>query len=253
MSKHINDAADEALEEIFPESMHVKKKKKRPLEDLDPTKIPAGVQREDAMKMIADELAQVGEERQLTDERFRLDPSRFVIENEIGSKANSLNVSNANPERAYCWARFKGENGVSQAEQKRSLTIGVRELATGKTWQEVIWHVVEGTDKEAIELKQVDGTRRLGDVILLWAKRVVHEAVLRVAEEKRRELAGRPNRETQAFFEKTGVKIVTEAEMADDPRFAKVAKHAEGFRRSNQQADEQVRQQLLAQQRGRAA
>jgi hypothetical protein len=74
-----------------------------------------------------------------------------------------------------------------------------------------------------------------------------------VAEEKRQELYGKPKREAQAFFEKTGIKVVTEAEMAKDPRFEKVAKHAEGFRRSNETADEQVRQQLREAQRGRAA
>ena len=256
MSKDLHAAADEAIDEIFSgETPIVKKKKKRLLEDLDPTLIPAGEQRNDAMKMIADELAEEAEDRASTEERFRLDPSRFRIENEIGSKASSLEVSYANPERAYCWARFKAENGVSQAEHKRSLTVGVRELATGKVWQEQIWHVVEGRDPEAIELKQVDGTRRLGDVILLWAKRVVHEAVQRVAEQKRQELYGKPKLAAQAFFEKTGIKVMTEADMANDPRYEKVAKHAEGFRRSNEVADAQVRDQLLAQQkaRGRAA
>lgn len=252
MSKTLSDISDEAMDEIFDEQP-IKKKKKRLLDGVDPSKIDAGHTRDEVMLMVKDELEQAGEEGANADERFRLDPSKFVIENEIGSKANSLNISNADPARAYCWARFKCDNGVSQAETKRALTIGVREIATGKKWQETIWHVVEGTDKESLELKQVDGTRRLGDVILLWAKREVYEAVQRVAEEKRQELYGKPKREAQAFFEKTGIKVVTEAEMAKDPRFEKVAKHAEVFRRSNETADEQVRQQLREAQRGRAA
>lgn len=259
---NLDDVLDEALAESVQDDLDPaatvlkkKKKKKHLLADVDPSTLPAGHTRDEAMKVVADTLAQRAEERTEDEDRYRLDPSKFEIDNEIASKRNSLEVTHADPERHYCWARFKCDSGVSQVEQKLALTIGVRELATGKRWQEPIWHVVNGSDKECPELKQVDGTRRLGDVILLWCKRNVHEAVQAAAEAARQRMMGAPARAAAAFEAKTGIKVVTEAQMATDPRFAGVAKHAEGYRRDNVAQDAQIRQQLLEQQRrgGRAA
>lgn len=253
--KNLDEVMDEAFEEAYGDDQPVKKKKKkkRLLEGVDPTQIPAGYERAETLKQIADELDQEAEERATDEERFRLDPSKFMIENEIASKAGSLEPSNMQPGRVYFWARYRAEHGISQVDHKLSITIGVRELATGKTWKEQVWHVVKGDDPEAPELKQADGTRRIGDVMLLWAKQAAYDAIQRVAEEKRRELMGAPKRAAQSFEAKTGIKVVTEQDMANDPRFEKIAKHAEGFRQANLAEQQRVQQQLLDEAKRRAS
>lgn len=247
---NLNEAMDEAFDEAYGDVPKKKKKKKRLHEGVDPTSLPAGHARDETLKAIADELEQEADERATDEERFRLDPSKFVIENEIASKAGALDdISGAQPHRVYFWARYKAEHGSSQVDHKLSITIGVREIATGKTWKEQVWHVVKGDDPECLEMRQADGTRRIGDVILLWAKKEAYEAIVRVADQKRRELLGAPARAAQAFEAKTGIKIVTEQQMANDPRFEKIAKHAEGYREANLREQAQVRQQLIEQQR----
>lgn len=254
--EEIDEAIDEAVDAAYEGELPKKKKKKkhRLMEGVDPRLIPAGHERDETMKQIADELEQEAEELAETQERFALDPSKFAVENEIGGKADSLQISHRRDDRAYCWARFKGENGVSQAESKLALTINVREIATNKSWKEKIWHVVEGKDKEALELRQADGTRRLGDVILLWAKREVYEAVQAVVDQKRREMQGAPDRAAREFEARTGVKVVSERDM-NNPAFQRAALHAEGFRRENLTEQQRVEAVLReeARRRGRAA
>ena len=63
---------------------------------------------------------------------------------------NELEVTGKKPGRVYKWV-YTGQQGrfVMQAKQQG-------------------WVVVTGDDPEAIELKSVDNTRRLADVLLMW-------------------------------------------------------------------------------------
>lgn len=234
----------------------LKLKKKKRLRGLDgerlrPDKIDAGHGRDEASRKVKDELEEEAELRADADETFRADADAFEIDTEIAAGASGLEVDGAQEHRHYFWARFKSDSGASQADAKLALRVRVREKATGKSWMEPVWYVLnERKDPEARDLMNSgDGTRRLGDVILLWSKREVHEAVVAAARAKAIEWMSAPSKAAHAFEARTGIKIVNEADMAREiaggrQAFEKATKHAEAHRGRNLAADQAVRERI---------
>lgn len=118
---------------------------------------PAGDERRDVLKARTDDLAEQAE----TDgaEGGAIDPKALRVENELAQHFgldggfNELDVSNKNLAYEYKWQ----QSGFYGRFVKRDLAMG---------WA-VVGSMTDEDDGEAIELKAVDGTRRLGDVVLL--------------------------------------------------------------------------------------
>lgn len=128
-----------------------------------PADLPAGDARREAQAAVKDQLAETAETQGF--ERGVIDPRKFKIENEIAMHFNDLEVSEAQPEYEYCWVQA----GFSGRFIKEKLSVRVRLGGT----MEPVWEVVNGDMPEARELKgqMADTTRRLGDVILMRARK----------------------------------------------------------------------------------
>jgi len=114
----------------------------------------------------------------------RAEPDREII-----YELDGLRVSNRDPNYEYCWVYY-GLNS-QLVWQKRYLG----------------WRVVTGTDPECQEYKEVDGTRRIGDVLLM---RIPKERYLELEE---REAKKRDDQylgikaRLQELSEKSGIKV----------------------------------------------
>lgn len=108
---------------------------------------PPGDARQEELSRRDDELAQMAEE--LGENMGTVDPSVFDVDPALAARFNELDVSNPDPAYAYCWI-FTGQLG--RMVKMKSIEG---------------WEVVSGDMEEALDLKQPDGTRRLGDVMLM--------------------------------------------------------------------------------------
>lgn len=112
---------------------------------------PAGDARNEELKKRSDELEAKIEAASV--DAGTIDLKKVQIENEIAQHIagpfNELEVSDAQEGKVYRWV-YIGQQGraVTQARFDK-------------------WEVVQGNDPEATELKHVDSTRRLADVILM--------------------------------------------------------------------------------------
>ena len=122
---------------------------------------PAGDAQRDELKARADALAEQAETTQLVG--GQINPKAFRIDREIAAKINELDVSGALDDYAYAWV-WTGQQGL---KVKEKLSRRVRE-GDGLV---VCWEVVNGDMPEALELKSVDGTRRLNDVMLMRCRK----------------------------------------------------------------------------------
>lgn len=128
-----------------------------------PADVPAGDERREAERIAADTLAEAAETQM--PEGGAIDPRKFRVENELAQHFNDLEVSEAQPEYEYCWVQA----GFAGRFIKAKLSERVRMNGT----MESVWEVVQGDMPEARELKgmMADTTRRLGDVILMRARK----------------------------------------------------------------------------------
>lgn len=109
----------------------------------------AGFARDEELKQRADVLAEAIETE--TPEAYRIDPSKIDIEREIAAliDRNELEVEHRQPGFRYCWVNFSQHGKMVMSKKREG------------------WEVVAGNMPEAPELKFVDGTRHLGDVLLM--------------------------------------------------------------------------------------
>lgn len=141
----------------------------------DPTDLPLpGDERREALKARQDRLDEAAEETAQALEVESMDPSAFAVEHEIAQHFtppffDGLDVTNAREDRAYCWTN-KGQNGLFIKSK----------LARG-------WFVIQGEDRESWEMRQADGTRSVGDTLLMAISRE-RKAQLDAYEEHRRRL-----------------------------------------------------------------
>jgi hypothetical protein len=108
---------------------------------------PPGAARQEELSRRTDELEQLAEE--MGENVGVVDPSAFEVDPALSARFNELEVSNRDSAYAYCWV-FTGQLG---------------RMVKMKTVEG--WEVVSGDMEEAADLKQPDGTRRLGDVLLM--------------------------------------------------------------------------------------
>ena len=128
-----------------------------------PAALPAGDARREAQRQAADALAQEAEMRGV--EGGAVDPRAFQIDNEIAQHFNELEVSEAQPEFAYCWVQAGYHGRFIKMKQTERVPEDGRMVP--------VWEIVQGDMPEALELRgmMADTTRRLGDVILMRARK----------------------------------------------------------------------------------
>lgn len=135
---------------------------------------PAGHERKETLKRRADVLEQQAEAQHANMES--IDPDAFEIERELAGHFNQLDVTGADPAFCYKWVNFSSNNGLALREA----------VAPPERWQ-----VVTGDMPEAIELKAVDGTRKLGDVLLVRMPKSRYAIIEKVrADKAARQLQG---------------------------------------------------------------
>lgn len=129
-----------------------------------PADLPAGDARREAQRAAADDLAERAETA--GPDGGAIDPKALVIDSELAQHFNELEVTNADPAYEYCWVQA----GFHGRFVKQKLTERVPE-----SWgMAPVWEVVQGDMAEAPELRGnvgLDTTRRLGDVILMRARK----------------------------------------------------------------------------------
>jgi hypothetical protein len=111
---------------------------------------PAGHQRDEELKRRTDALEAKAAETHA--EVQTINPDVMDVERELAGHFNSLDITNKDARYVYKWVNFVSNGGIMLRQA----------VAPPERWE-----VVTGDAKEAAELRQVDGTRKLGDVMLV--------------------------------------------------------------------------------------
>lgn len=142
-------------------------------EKIIPANLPAGHSREEAKKAVADQQAE--EIEKLSENMGGFDPSTvFEVENEIAQNynlnTNEFEVVDAVEGYSYLWGRisYKSHNEImSRAQRYLGNRVPGYELVSGP----------KAEFPECWNLRQADGTRRIGDVQLYRVRAEVYRAI----------------------------------------------------------------------------
>jgi hypothetical protein len=148
----------------------------------DQTLPPPGDARRDVLKANEDNLAQQAEHHAGAHDVHRVDTSKIEPDREIIAMIDSLQVSNAQPGYKYKWVQDQWPSSAKSLEVRRARSLHIR--VNGQTVP--TWEIVLHDMKEAPELKQVDGTRRVGDCILMRCRADTWHILQKFEAEKRR-------------------------------------------------------------------
>lgn len=144
---------------------------------------PAGYQRQETLKQRTDNLQQQAEQRSEKEERFSIDPNKVEPIREIQYNMSALKITGKLPGYEYCWVNFKSpiDTPGLAIQQKQAITCYNHETKA----YESVWEVVHGDMPEAVERKGVDSLRKLGDVLLMRAKKDAYAALMRYQAQQR--------------------------------------------------------------------
>lgn len=117
---------------------------------------PSGDEQREALKKRKDKLEQKAEELSEQAEFYSFDPSKLEMDNEIAQHFNALEVTDKVPGYKYVWVNYMSVHG-------RGVTHKLSKRVKGQP----VWEVVRNEMPECKELEAVDGTRRIGDVLLM--------------------------------------------------------------------------------------
>lgn len=204
---------------------------------------PAGPKRRNAMARSKDELDEERDGKEVAVRALK----DIQIDGEIISNFNSGEVSNANPAFFYKWARYvKPYGGTAPVDYDLALTIRTSSHGVMKVWEKV-----NGSMVEAIEHREVDGTRKVGDVMLIRCRRDVHACLRRWENEKVAIRAASAGNALQTIGDRTGVGVrVQDVAVSkrgyDDPVMQRAFKHAAANEIANRQLDAQIREGRVA-------
>jgi len=191
---------------------------------------PAGHQRDEELKRRADILAEEGEKRAKVEGVEAIDPNSLTLESELVSQMDELSVTNRQPGYEYCWVNFDSPSHARGLMVKNKL-------------REKGWEIVCGDMPEAIEVKDVAGNRRVGDVILMRIPKPLYDAHLRLERERAARMSGSSHSTLQELGEKyrgRGVIVHTPDNM--DPNLLKTMEsRARGAMAANQKLDQSLR------------
>lgn len=186
------------------------------------------VQTGKARHPLADEL-----DPETPEERFAIGEKVRRPDREIRVATDSLKVTRKQPGYVYYWARFVSENSVNQVDQMTGITVDT------PTGMEPTWEVVNGDMKEARERRAADGTRRLGDVMLLRCKEDVHQALREYEQLKIDRQLDSVEAPLRQFAAATG-HTIGRLDL-EDPRFRKALKRGHAANIAQQQFTDHLR------------
>jgi len=117
---------------------------------------PAGDERREVLRKREDNLQEQAEAMAETTDAYAMDPKALKVDRELAQhydfdENTMLKITNRNPNRRYTWGNFSSQHGI---DVRRKMGMG--------------WKPVSGSDPECSELKAADGTRTIGDVMLMW-------------------------------------------------------------------------------------
>ena len=121
---------------------------------------PAGYKRDEQLARRKDDLEQRIEEKESEGVVHRMDPDAFKEDREILYKSidqKMIEVTDAQPNYVYCWTYYGGNSAMVWAKK-----------ALG-------WEVVSGDMPECRGNLEADGTRRIGDTLLMRIPREGYE------------------------------------------------------------------------------
>jgi len=148
-----------------------------------------GHKRDEQLARRADELAERAESGP---EVYGIDPDKVAPDREILHRSidqQMIHVSNRDPNYVYAWIYY-GLNG-QMIWAKRALG----------------WRVVTGPDKECSEYKEADGTRRIGDTLLMKIPKERYLELEELAQKRRDEQYLGIKARLQELSEKSGIKV----------------------------------------------
>ena len=155
-----------------------------------------------------------------------INPESLRVENELASKFNLLDVSNADPMYQYSWVNYINQHGLFV---KMKLSEG--------------WEVVRADMLECAELVQADTTRKLGDVLLM---RITYDRYKRI-ENQRREAVRRQNAAVTQDLRDLGDKVagtgvIVHTDKIPDHTMKAMQSRAEASRIAGRKFDGMVRE-----------
>ena len=148
-----------------------------------------GHKRDEQLARRTDELAERAESGP---EVYGIDPDKVAPDREILHRSidqQMIHVSNRDPNYVYAWIYY-GLNG-QMIWAKRALG----------------WRVVTGPDKECSEYKEADGTRRIGDTLLMKIPKERYLELEELAQKRRDEQYLGIKARLQELSEKSGIKV----------------------------------------------
>jgi len=101
-----------------------------------------------------------------------------------------LYISNADPAYMYKWVNFSAVHGTMVVQAKSQQPHG--------------WIVVQGADPECADFKKEDGTRRIGDVLLMKQRKDHHLIMAQIEKDKLRAREFGVESTLQDMADKTG-------------------------------------------------
>lgn len=153
---------------------------------------PAGDARREELKRREDRLQEQAAATYANVEAIA--PDAMAIERELAGAFNSLDVAAADPQFVYKWVNFVNNGGIA--------------LRTATAPPER-WQIVSGDMPEAVDLRQVDGTRKLGDVILVRMPKQRYAILEKVRADKVARQGDSVVSELRNIAGKTGIKVHT--------------------------------------------
>jgi len=150
---------------------------------------PAGYKRDEELARRTDELAERAESGP---EVYGIDPAKVAPDREILYRSidqQMIHVSNKDPNYVYAWVYY-GQNSQMVWAKK----------AMG-------WRVVTGPDKECAEYKEADGTRRIGDTLLMKIPKERYFELEEMNEKRRSEQYLGIKSRLQELSAKSGIKV----------------------------------------------
>jgi hypothetical protein len=175
----------------------------KPVSDL-----PAGYKRDEALAQNKDRLQEAAEKQ---GDQISIDPKNMEVDREIryALEQDLLEVPNADPNYEYMWCQDQWPSNSKTLLLRKKLAEHV--IINGR--REPAWQIVKGKEfKEAQDIMDVLGCRRIGDCILLRCRKDVYEVLQKEDRRKRdlRQLA--PSENFMALGEKAkhlGVRATT--------------------------------------------
>lgn len=132
-----------------------------------------------------------------------INPDNFDVERELAGRFNALDITNKNDAYVYKWVNFVSNGGIMLRQA----------VAPPERWE-----VVTGDAKEAAELRQVDGTRKLGDVMLVRMPKTRYAVLEKVQAER----AARQHQGLEANMRqiaaKSKIRVYSNEDMPDSVR-----------------------------------